>query len=59
MNAHDKLLQNQISGARFHLNGPDSPASPFFKSEPISHVIDRVGLDKALAERAVAAGADL
>jgi geranylgeranyl reductase family protein len=57
--AKDDLLQNRISGARFHVAGPDSTAYPFYKSEPISHVIDRVGLDKALAERAVMAGAEL
>lgn len=58
-NATADLLQNQISGARFHVGGPDSRAYPFYKSEVISHVIDRVGLDKMLAHRAVDAGADL
>ncbi|WP_434522845.1 geranylgeranyl reductase family protein [Halorubrum sp. AS12] len=53
------LLQNRISGARFHVGGPDSKAYPFYKSEVISHVIDRVGLDKTLARRAADAGADL
>ncbi|WP_049911139.1 geranylgeranyl reductase family protein [Halorubrum coriense] len=57
--AKDDLFQNQISGARFHVGGPDSTAYPFYKSETISHVIDRVGLDKRLARRAAAAGADL
>jgi geranylgeranyl reductase family protein len=58
-NAAADLLQNQISGARFHVGGPDSDAYPFYKSEVISHVIDRVGLDKTLARRAADAGADL
>lgn len=57
--AADDLLQNRISGARFHVGGPDSTAYPFYKTEEISHVIDRVGLDMQLADRAVAAGAEL
>ena len=57
--AKDVLLQNRISGARFHLGGPDSPSYPFYKSTDVSHVIDRVGLDKRLTQRAVKAGAEL
>lgn len=57
--AQSELLQNRISGARFHVGGPGSDAYPFYKSETISHVIDRVGLDTHLAQRAAAAGADL
>lgn len=57
--AEDNLLQNRISGARFHVGGPESKTYPFYKSEVISHVIDRVGLDKQLARRADDAGADL
>ena len=57
--AADDLLQNRISGARFRVGGPDSTAYPFYKSEVISHVIDRIGLDKQLARRAADAGADL
>lgn len=53
------LLQNRISGARFHVGGPDSPSYPFYKSTDVSHVIDRVELDKTLAHRAATAGADL
>lgn len=57
--AADKLLQNRISGARFHVGGPESKAYPFYKSETISHVIDRVELDNTLARRAADAGAEL
>ena len=57
--AADDLLQNRILGARFHVGGPDSTAYPFYKTDVISHVIDRVGLDKALAGRAADAGADV
>ncbi|WP_277540021.1 geranylgeranyl reductase family protein [Haloarcula laminariae] len=57
--ARETLLQNEISGARFHTGGPDSDAHPFYKDEVISNVIDRVGLDRHLAELAREAGADL
>lgn len=57
--ARDDLLQNEITGARFHLGGPDSEAYPFYRDEPISNVIDRVGLDEHLACAAREAGADL
>ncbi|MFW6448651.1 MAG: geranylgeranyl reductase family protein [Halobacteriota archaeon] len=57
--ARDELLQNEIRGARFHVGGPGSRAYPFYKDEPVSNVIDRVGLDRALAARAEAAGAQL
>ncbi|WP_181686585.1 geranylgeranyl reductase family protein [Halorhabdus salina] len=53
----DDLLQNEIRGARFHLGGPDSRAYPFYKDDVISQVIDRVGLDRALADAASDAGA--
>jgi electron-transferring-flavoprotein dehydrogenase len=52
-----KLLQNEIRGARFHLGGPRSRAYPFYKHEPVSNAIDRVGLDGVLAETARDAGA--
>ena len=55
----EELLQNEIVGARFHLGGADSTAYPFYKDEPVSNVIDRVGLDRRLAEAAREAGADL
>jgi len=57
--AADDLLQNRISGARFHVGGPESKVYPFYKSEVISYVIDRVGLDKLLAHRAADVGTDL
>ncbi|EMA15663.1 MULTISPECIES: geranylgeranyl reductase family protein [Haloarcula] len=57
--ARDELFQNEISGARFHTGGPGSQDHPFYKDEVISNVIDRVGLDKHLAEVARDAGADV
>jgi geranylgeranyl reductase family protein len=57
--ARDELFQNKISGARFHTGGPGSQDHPFYKDEVISNVIDRVGLDKHLAEVARDAGADV
>jgi geranylgeranyl reductase family protein len=53
------LLQNRIYGADFHLGGPDSRAYPFYKSVEVSNVIDRVELDRTLADAARAAGADV
>jgi electron-transferring-flavoprotein dehydrogenase len=53
------LLQNEIRGARFHLDGPGSAAYPFYKDEPVSNAIDRVGLDRVLADAAADAGADV
>ena len=57
--ARESLLQNEVYGARFHVGGPDSRAYRFHKDEQISNVIDRVGLDRALADAARAAGADV
>jgi geranylgeranyl reductase family protein len=57
--ARERLLQNEVCGARFHLGGPDSPAYRFYKDEVISNVIDRVGLDRELAGAAREAGADV
>ncbi len=57
--ARAALLQNEIFGARFHLGGPDSPAHRFYKDGVVSNVIDRVGLDRTLAEAARDAGADV
>ena len=57
--ARDELFQNEITGARFHLDGPGSPAYPFYKDGPVSNAIDRVGLDEALATAAEKAGADV
>lgn len=53
------LHQNTITGARFHTRGPGSDAYQFYKDQPVSHVIDRVGLDRTLADAARAAGADV
>ena len=55
----DELLQNRVYGARFHVGGPESKPYPFYKQEPVSNVIDRVGLDRALADAAREAGADV
>ncbi|MFW6436269.1 MAG: geranylgeranyl reductase family protein [Halococcoides sp.] len=55
----EAILQNQISGARFHVGGPESPAHTFYREETISEVIDRVALDRHLASAAEDAGADL
>ena len=57
--ARERLLQNQVYGARFHVDGPGSDSHPFYKPEPVSNVIDRVGLDRTLANAARSAGADL
>ncbi|WP_435070218.1 geranylgeranyl reductase family protein [Haloplanus sp. C73] len=53
------LLQNRVYGANFRLGGPDSRAYPFYKSQEVSNVIDRVALDRTLADAARAAGADV
>lgn len=57
--AREELLQNEITGARFHPGDPGSEAHPFYREAPISNVIDRVGLDRHLGEAARGAGADL
>ena len=57
--ARETLLQNRVYGARFHVGDAESDAHPFYKPEPVSNVIDRVGLDRTLADAARAAGADL
>lgn len=57
--ARDELLQNEVYGARFHVDGPGSADHPFYKKEVISNVIDRVGLDRTLAHAAEDAGVDL
>ncbi|MFC7019806.1 MULTISPECIES: geranylgeranyl reductase family protein [Haloarcula] len=57
--ARDELFQNAISGARFHTGGPGSADHPFYRDEVISNVIDRVGLDRHLADLAREAGADV
>ena len=74
--AREELFQNEIRGARFHVEEPDNGAEPadvqardagrhldgaetFYRNETISNVIDRVGLDRHLAELAREAGADV
>ncbi|MFB6087580.1 MAG: FAD-dependent monooxygenase, partial [Haloarculaceae archaeon] len=67
--ARERLLQNVVYGARFHLDDPRADgadaAAPaddgycFYKDEVVSNVIDRVGLDRELADAARDAGADL
>ncbi|MFB6310657.1 MAG: geranylgeranyl reductase family protein [Salinirussus sp.] len=57
--ARAELLQNEVFGARFHLGDANSSAYPFYKDEPVSNVIDRVGLDRRLAGAARAAGAEV
>ena len=56
--APDQLRHHEIRGARFHLDGVDR-AYPFYRDEPISNVIDRVGLDRRLATLAEEAGAEI
>ena len=51
------LCQNDIYGARFHTGGPESNAYPFYKGDVVSNVIDRVELDRTLADAARKAGA--
>ncbi len=58
-NARSTLLQNRVFGARFHTEGPGSPPYHFYKREPVSNVIDRVGLDRTLAACARDAGANV
>ncbi|ELY53683.1 geranylgeranyl reductase family protein [Natronolimnohabitans innermongolicus] len=57
--AREELFQNEIYGARFHVGGPESDGYPFYKQEVASNVIDRVGLDRHLADLAREAGADV
>ena len=57
--ATDDLFQNRIYGADFHVGGPKTGARRFYKHEEISNVIDRVELDRTLADLAREAGADV
>ena len=57
--AKERLLQNRVYGADFHVGGPGSPSNRFYKREEISNVIDRVELDRTLADAAREAGADV
>ncbi len=57
--ARADLRQNEVYGARFHVGGPGSDAHRFYKHEAVSNVIDRVALDRRLAELAREAGAEV
>lgn len=57
--AKEHLFQNAVYGARFHTGGPETEAYLFYKDEPVSNVIDRVELDRTLADAARDAGADV
>jgi len=57
--AREELFENRIYGANFSTGGPDSDAHLFYKSEEVSNVIDRVQLDRTLADCARKAGADV
>ncbi|MGM0592037.1 MAG: geranylgeranyl reductase family protein [Halobacteriota archaeon] len=57
--AKERLLQNRVYGANFHVGGPESEAHQFYKREEVSNVIDRVELDRTLADAARIAGADV
>ena len=50
----ERLLQNNIKGARFH----NRKLYKFYKNETVSFVIDRIELDKVKFEQAVEAGAE-
>jgi len=57
--ARGQLFQNDIYGARFHLGGAQSEANTFYKDEAVSNAIDRVGLDRTLADCAADVGAEV
>ena len=57
--AREELLQNEVYGARFHVEGPGSDFEDFYKTEVVSNVIDRVGLDRHLAELAREGGGEV
>ncbi|XVH30462.1 geranylgeranyl reductase family protein [Haloferacaceae archaeon DSL9] len=57
--AKDRLFQNRVYGANFHTGGPETDPHRFYKTEEISNVIDRVELDRTLADCARDAGADV
>ena len=50
-----KILQNSIKGAKFHAGSEYS----FYRDEYVSHVIDRVELDKLKARQAEESGAEI
>ena len=52
----EKIYQNEIEGANFHVSGKDYS---FYNDETVSYVIDRIGLDKIKSEQAREAGAEI
>lgn len=54
--ARDELVGNEIRGARFHVG---EYSYEFYKDETVSYAIDRVEMDRILAETSVEAGAEL
>ena len=54
--ARDELVGNEIRGARFHVG--DS-SYEFYKEDTVSYAIDRVEMDRVLAEEARRSGAEL
>ncbi|QLG29087.1 geranylgeranyl reductase family protein [Halorarum halophilum] len=57
--AREDLFQNRVYGAEFHVGGPDEDGYRFYKRDEVSNVIDRVQLDRTLADAAREAGADV
>ncbi|ATW89053.1 geranylgeranyl reductase family protein [Halohasta litchfieldiae] len=57
--AREDLFQNRIYGANFYTGGPDTASHRFYKTEEVSNVVDRVALDRTLADCARRAGADV
>lgn len=58
--ARERLHQNDVYGARFHTGGPDSEGHEFYYADrPVSNAVDRVKLDRTLADAAVDAGAEV
>ena len=55
--ARDRLFQNASRGARFHTGGPGTEPRTFYKEDVVSNVVNRVELDRTLAEAARDAGA--
>lgn len=54
-----QLLQNEINGARFHVDDHGDDGYHFHNDEVVSNVIDRVELDRHLAKRAERNGATI
>ena len=54
--ARDELVGNEIRGARFHVG---EHSYEFYKDETVSYAIDRVEMDRVLAEEARKEGAEI